>query len=173
MANIYNGFQAGGYPEEFFPGDYSGNNNDIRVYQTTAAGLGFGDPCRWAGSGIEPLNSNIDSIFGFVVRVPNRQVSTSNGSITDRFTFAAGDPVSIIFDGIVNLRCHTDVPIATPTLFIIATELTAGDGTVGQLTTSNSGDYTDKVIPVRGIVAPLIAGTAGGAVTCKINTNLA
>ena len=172
MANIYQGFQAGGYPNEFFPGDVSGNMNYIRGWQASANGLGFGDPCKWGGSGVEPLTSTTDSIFGFVVATRNRQISTANGGITDRYTYTSGDVVNVIYDGVVNLRCHSDIGVATPTLFVIATELTAGDGTVGQLTTSNSGDYQGHVISVRGIVSPLTAGMAGQALTCKVNTNL-
>lgn len=173
MANIYQGFQGGGYPDEFFPGDVSGNSNFIRGYQASAAGLGFGDPCKWTGSGVEPLSATSDSIFGFVVATRNRQVSTSNGAIASRFEFAQGDIVNVIYDGVINLRCHTDVPVAPPVLFVIVTELAANDGTVGQLTTSNTGDYAGKVIPVRGLVSPLTAGSAGQAVTCKVQTNLA
>ena len=165
MANIFNAFNAGGDPTDYFAGDVTGNTSIIKSYKTTTTGIFFGAPVVWdsTNNGVAIVSAVNQRIFGIAVSHRNVEIKTNNP--TAAYEFPINSQISILSLGIINMLVATGISIAPmdgPFIYGLGT-----NANVGQLGNAAVASVT---INARNFIRPITASSNNSVAPFWVDT---
>ena len=168
MANSFNPFISGGYPPEFFPGDYINQSLVIKSYKTATTGIFFGAPVVWdsTNNGVAIVSAVNQRIFGIAISSRNIEIETNNPAAA--YEFPTGIEIGILTYGVINMFVATGISIAPSTgTFLYALSTNANVGQLGNAAVANvTIDSSDFITPItnstNNSIAPFFVDTKFG-----------